>query len=75
MYEKKIGPTLGGYLGKKISIFLGSGVNIQGILVGFDQFMNLVVENSSITGSQKEEKLGTTIIRGCEVFVLELSEH
>ncbi len=75
MCFKKLGPNLGFFVKKKISIFLGSGVVLQGILIGFDQFMNLVVEKTIIPALQNEKHLGTTIVRGSEIFALELFEN
>ena len=44
MTGDKLGPNLKFLTGKSISIFLVCGITIKGILIGFDQFMNLVVE-------------------------------
>jgi len=73
MFFNKLGPHLEFYTKKKISIFLGTGITLQGILIGFDQFMNLVIEKTVVLIDKKEEYIGTTVVRGNEIFAIELS--
>ena len=75
MTGDKLGPNLKFLTGKSISIFLVCGITIKGILIGFDQFMNLVVENTIFTFGKQNEYVGSIIIRGNEICVIELNQE
>lgn len=66
------GPDLRKYLDKRLDIRLNANRRIVGLLRGFDQFMNLVLEDTMEYG-QKEEKvpIGTVMIRGNSVILWE----
>jgi len=70
-----LGPNLKFLAGKSISVFLVSGVSIKGVLIGFDQFMNLVLEDTTLIFGKSKDYTGNTIIRGNEIFVIELNEE
>ncbi|KAG0564844.1 hypothetical protein KC19_8G144400 [Ceratodon purpureus] len=49
-------PDLKKYMDKKLNIKLNAGRNVVGVLRGFDQFMNLVLDNTvEINGADKNE--------------------
>ena len=70
-----IGPDLKKYLDKHLSIKLNGNRRTTGILRGFDQYMNLVVEDCVEEVSATERNnLGMTVIRGNAVVMLEALE-
>jgi small nuclear ribonucleoprotein (snRNP)-like protein len=60
-------------IGKKIDIYLQSKIKLEGILCGFDQFMNLIVKNIKLFYKKKKKKIGTSLIRGQLVISIEAS--
>ncbi|MDH5461212.1 MAG: LSm family protein [Candidatus Bathyarchaeota archaeon] len=58
-------------LGKTILVRLRGGRSIRGKLKGFDQHLNLVVEETEdTTNMEKVRKLGTIIVRGDNVVIV-----
>lgn len=58
-------------IGKTVLIKLKGGQVIRGVLQGFDQHMNLVLDSSeSILEEGKTERLGTIIVRGDNVVMV-----
>jgi len=51
-------------LNKYVGIRLKDGRFLQGKLTGFDDYMNLVLEDTKETFEEIERKLGTVILRG-----------
>ncbi|XP_077234458.1 putative small nuclear ribonucleoprotein G [Tasmannia lanceolata] len=67
-------PDLKKYMDKKLQIKLNANRVVVGILRGFDQFMNLVVDNTlEINGNEKNE-IGMVVIRGNSVVMIEALE-
>ena len=52
------------YLSKKIFVQVLPSRRISGILRGFDQFLNLVLENGYLIEETRKTFLGTVLIRG-----------
>jgi small nuclear ribonucleoprotein G len=69
------GPDLRKYMDKKLDIRLNAGRRIYGVLRGYDQFMNLVLEDvyEFESGNEKGNQipLGTVMIRGNSVVLWE----
>ena len=62
---------LGESVGKAVLVRLKGGRSLRGILQGFDQHMNLVLENADdISDANNTQKLGTIIVRGDNVIIL-----
>ena len=66
------------YMDKRLSIQLNGKRNITGVLRGFDQFMNLVLEDTSevsassgAVASSGHRGLGTTVVRGNSVLLID----
>jgi small nuclear ribonucleoprotein len=57
-------------LNKKMSLQLKDGRLIEGKLVGFDQYMNLVLEESEEKREDSGRRLGTVILRGNNVVTI-----
>eukprot|EP01033_Poteriospumella_lacustris_P001585 gene1586-1150_t len=68
------GPNLKSYLEKTIQLQLNKGRKVQGTLLGYDQFMNVVlsnaVEEEKATG--RANPIGMVTIRGNSILQLEL---
>jgi len=72
---KAAGPDLTKYMDKFLSIKLNANRFVQGTLRGFDQFMNLVLEDTVEVVSAKEKNpLGMVVIRGNSVVMIECLE-
>jgi small nuclear ribonucleoprotein len=54
-------------MNKKISLLLKDSRILEGKLVGFDDYMNMVMENTEETFNDEVRRLGTIIIRGNNV--------
>jgi small nuclear ribonucleoprotein len=58
-------------LGRIVLIRLRGGRKLRGKLKGFDQHLNLLLEETEdITNAQKTRKLGTIILRGDNVVIV-----
>jgi small nuclear ribonucleoprotein G len=66
------GPDLKKYMDKHLDIKLNAGRRVIGVLRGFDQFMNLVLEESvEVVGKDEKNPIGTVMIRGNSVVLWE----
>jgi small nuclear ribonucleoprotein G len=66
------GPDLRKYMDKRLDIRMNAGRRIVGVLRGYDQFMNLVLEEcTEIIGKDDKVPLGTIMIRGNSVVLWE----
>lgn len=52
---------------KKVSLLLKDNRMLQGTLVGYDDYMNMVLENTEETNGDQVKRLGTVILRGNNV--------
>jgi small nuclear ribonucleoprotein len=57
-------------LNRRISLMLKDNRNLEGKLVGFDDFMNLVLEETEETKDEQVKKLGTVVLRGNNVVTI-----
>jgi small nuclear ribonucleoprotein len=58
-------------LGKTVLIRLRGGKSIRGLLRGFDQHLNLVLEKAEdVTDKDDTEELGLIIVRGDNVVMI-----
>ncbi|RZC84080.1 hypothetical protein C5167_046863 [Papaver somniferum] len=67
-------PDLKKYMDKQLQIKLNANRVVVGTLRGFDQFMNLVVDNTvEMNGSDKND-IGMVVVRGNSVVMIEALE-
>ena len=57
-------------LNKKMSLLLKDGRVLEGVLVGFDEYMNMVLENTQETKDDVVKKMGKVILRGNNVVTI-----
>ena len=66
------GPDLGKYMDKRLDIRLNAERRIVGVLRGYDQFMNLVLEDcNEINKLEEKNPVGTVMIRGNSIVLWE----
>lgn len=58
-------------LGKKVIVRLRGGRSLRGVLKGFDQHLNLVLDNTeNTTNVENAEEMGQIIVRGDNVVIV-----
>ena len=62
------------YMDKKLRLKLNGNRGVVGVLRGFDQFLNLVLDECVNDGGD-EELLGMVVVRGNSVTAMEALEH
>jgi small nuclear ribonucleoprotein G len=70
----KSSPDLKKYVEKRVSLKLNANRKVLGILRGFDQFMNLVLEDAeevSLDSNNSKTKMGMIVIRGSSIQQME----
>jgi small nuclear ribonucleoprotein G len=67
------GPDLRKYMDKRLDVRMNASRRIVGVLRGYDQFMNLVLEDCEEINPKDNEKtaLGTIMMRGNSVVLWE----
>ena len=54
-------------LNRRVSLLLKDGRILEGKLVGFDDYMNMVLEDTEETTQERVRRLGKVILRGNNV--------
>jgi len=71
----KEGPDLKNYLDQRLSVKLNGKRHVSGVLRGFDEFLNLVLEDSvdekRRSAGLEEWQLGTVLVRGNSIVSFE----
>lgn len=57
-------------LNRKISLLLKDNRMLEGTLVGYDEYMNLVLEDTEETKDEKVRRIGTVVLRGNNVVTI-----
>ncbi|KAK2076867.1 hypothetical protein QBZ16_005094 [Prototheca wickerhamii] len=65
-------PELKAFMDKKLSIHLNANRHVTGTLRGFDQFMNLVLDNA--VDEKLKVDIGMIVIRGNSISTVEALE-
>lgn len=65
-------PELRKFMDKKLSIALNGNRHVTGILRGFDQFMNLVLDNT--VDEKMKTDIGMVVVRGNSIITIEALE-
>jgi small nuclear ribonucleoprotein G len=65
-------PELGKYMDKRLAVALNGGRAVEGVLRGYDQFLNLVLDQAVDVKGKAE--IGMVVIRGNSVSTLEALE-
>ena len=65
------GSTIECLVNKKISVILKINEKVEGILVGFDQFLNLVLDKSTLSIGNEKKIIGIALIRGSNMTSIE----
>ena len=55
---------------KKIALVLKDGRVLEGKLTGFDQYMNLVLDDTEERVEERSRRLGTVVLRGNNVVTI-----
>jgi small nuclear ribonucleoprotein len=61
------------YLNREIVVELKDQRILKGVLMGFDEHMNLVLEQAEEKGNTKDRRLGTVLLRGNNVISISTS--
>ncbi|KAK1375754.1 Small subunit ribosomal protein S14e [Heracleum sosnowskyi] len=67
-------PDLKKYMDKKLQIKMNANRMVVGTLRGFDQFMNLVIDNTVEVNGDERNDIGMVVIRGNSVVTVEALE-
>eukprot|EP00741_Cyanophora_paradoxa_P010898 tig00020553_g10536.t1 len=75
MASKNAGPDLRKYMDKKLAIRINGNRKVTGFLRGFDQFMNIVLDNTQEEISANERNnIGMVVIRGNSIIMMDCLE-
>ncbi len=66
------GPDLRKYLDKRLDIRLNGNRHVAGKMKGYDQYMNITLDNAiEIKSTEEKRELGMIMIRGCGIQLWE----
>ena len=70
-------PEMKRLMNKQLHVSLNGQREVEGVLRGYDQFMNIVLENAVQIqrGDVEGVPLGTVVIRGSSIIVLDVRER
>lgn len=66
---------LNNFIGKKIRISILNKIKLEGKLCGYDQFLNLSIDELKIVSDKKTENLGLTLVRGSLIVSIRILEN
>jgi small nuclear ribonucleoprotein len=55
-------------LNRKLSLLLKDGRILEGTLIGFDDYMNMVLEDTEELKEDNQRRLGTVVLRGNNII-------
>ena len=66
------GADLRKFMDLRVDLRLNAGRHVAGVLKGYDQFLNIVLDNAiEIVSKDEKRELGTIVIRGNSVVMWE----
>lgn len=69
-------PELKKFMDKKVHLRMNGGRAVEGLLCGFDPFMNLVLDNSiEFTKQGTRNNIGMVVIRGNSIVMIEAKDR
>eukprot|EP00276_Gloeochaete_wittrockiana_P003001 CAMPEP_0184656274 /NCGR_PEP_ID=MMETSP0308-20130426/16167_1 /TAXON_ID=38269 /ORGANISM="Gloeochaete witrockiana, Strain SAG 46.84" /LENGTH=77 /DNA_ID=CAMNT_0027093309 /DNA_START=38 /DNA_END=271 /DNA_ORIENTATION=+ len=72
MSKQNAGPDLKKYMDKKLAIRLNGNRKVTGVLRGFDQFMNIVLDNTfEEVNATERNNIGMVVIRGNSIVMMD----
>ncbi|CAK0785080.1 hypothetical protein CVIRNUC_008286 [Coccomyxa viridis] len=66
-------PELKGFMDKRLSVALNANRHVTGVLRGFDQFMNIVLDNA--VDEKNKTDIGMVVVRGNSIVTVEVLER
>ncbi|KAK9789586.1 hypothetical protein WJX73_010480 [Symbiochloris irregularis] len=66
-------PELKKFMDKKLTLVLNRNRQVTGVLRGFDQFMNIVLDGTVDVKAKSD--IGMVVIRGNSIVTIEALEH
>ncbi len=57
-------------LNKQVTLLLKDNRTLQGRLVGYDDYMNMVLEDTTESKGEEERRVGTVVLRGNNVVTI-----
>jgi len=66
-------PELKNFMDKRLSVALNANRQVTGVLRGFDQFMNIVLDNT--VDEKSHTDIGMVVIRGNSIITVEVLER
>lgn len=57
-------------LDKAVTLTLKDGRTLAGTLAGFDEYMNMIIEDTEETKDEQVRRLGTVILRGNNIVTI-----
>ncbi|MCK5559293.1 MAG: RNA-binding protein [Thermoplasmata archaeon] len=57
-------------LNRKLSLLLKDGRILEGTLIGFDDYMNMVLEDTEELKEDNQRRLGTVVLRGNNIITI-----
>lgn len=68
---KPSAPELKRYMDKRVLLSINNDRKVSGILRGYDPFINLVLDDAVVEGVEKRKNIGSVVIRGNSVLLLQ----
>eukprot|EP00873_Tetraselmis_striata_P013599 jgi/Tetstr1/433863/TSEL_023045.t1 len=65
-------PELKKFMDRKISVTLNANRHVTGVMRGFDQFMNIVLDNA--IDERMKSDIGMVVVRGNSIVTIEALE-
>jgi small nuclear ribonucleoprotein len=61
-------------INKQVSVILKDGRTMEGMLSGFDEYLNMVLEGTEEQNKETRRRLGTVVLRGNNVVSISPKE-